>query len=135
MVADKTHTFSTSSQVTGKVYAANYAAPTPANLTTAVSDMQTAYTDAAGRSQWVKWRFEPRDGAKMLTAEEMAAAPRDFLEETLSERLKSGPVEWDMIVTLGESGDPTDNPTLLWPAGRREVRAGTLTLTSSAPMA
>jgi hypothetical protein len=31
------------------VYAADYAIPTPATLTTAVSDMQTAYTDAAGR--------------------------------------------------------------------------------------
>ena len=41
--------FSTSSHVTGKVYAANYAAPTPSMLTTAVGDMQTAYTDAAGR--------------------------------------------------------------------------------------
>ena len=30
--------------------AANYAAPTPAGLTTAVLDMQTAYTDAAGRT-------------------------------------------------------------------------------------
>lgn len=42
--------FSTSSQVTGKVYAPDYAAPTPANLTTAVSNMETAYTDAAGRA-------------------------------------------------------------------------------------
>jgi hypothetical protein len=32
------------------VYAANYAVPTPAKMTTAVSDMQTAYTDAAGRT-------------------------------------------------------------------------------------
>lgn len=49
LVADKTNTFSTSTQVVGKVYAANYASPTPVNLTTAVSNMQTAYTDAAGR--------------------------------------------------------------------------------------
>ncbi len=42
--------FATSAQVVGKVYAANYANPTPANLTTAVANMQTAYTDAAGRS-------------------------------------------------------------------------------------
>jgi hypothetical protein len=41
--------YATSSQVTGNVYAADQAAPTPINLTTAVSDMQTAYTDAAGR--------------------------------------------------------------------------------------
>ncbi len=42
--------FATSAQVTGDVYAPDYAAPTPVNLTTAVGDMQTAYTDAAGRS-------------------------------------------------------------------------------------
>jgi hypothetical protein len=41
--------FATSAQVTGKAYAADYAATTPVNLTTAIGDMQTAYTDAAGR--------------------------------------------------------------------------------------
>ena len=50
LVADPTNVFSTSSYVTGKLYAANYAVPTPANLTTAVSDMQTAFTDAAART-------------------------------------------------------------------------------------
>jgi hypothetical protein len=49
LVADSTNTFSRSPQVTGKIYAANYASPTPANLTTAVSNMEAAYTDAAGR--------------------------------------------------------------------------------------
>ena len=42
--------FATSAQVTGNVYAPGYAAPTPANLTTAVGSMEAAYTDAAGRS-------------------------------------------------------------------------------------
>lgn len=42
--------FSTSATVTGKVYASDYAVPSPTNLTTAVSDMQTAYTDAMGRA-------------------------------------------------------------------------------------
>lgn len=42
--------FSTSAQVTGNVYAPGYANPTPANLTTAVLDMQNAYTDAMGRA-------------------------------------------------------------------------------------
>jgi hypothetical protein len=41
---------STSTQVTGQVFAADYGAPTPTNMTTAVSDMQTAFTDAAGRA-------------------------------------------------------------------------------------
>jgi hypothetical protein len=50
LTPDPSGTFSTSSQVTGKIYAANYASPTPSNLTTAIGDMQTAYTDAAGRT-------------------------------------------------------------------------------------
>jgi hypothetical protein len=42
--------FSTSALVTGNIYAPGYAAPTPANLTTAVGNMEAAYTDAAGRT-------------------------------------------------------------------------------------
>lgn len=41
--------YATSPQITGKVYAADMASPTPSNLTTAVENMLTAYTDAAGR--------------------------------------------------------------------------------------
>jgi hypothetical protein len=41
--------YATSAQVTGSIYAADMAAPTPINLTTAVNNMDSAYTDAAGR--------------------------------------------------------------------------------------
>jgi hypothetical protein len=48
LTADATNTFSTSPQLTGKAYASDYAAPTPGNLTTAVGDMELAFTHAAG---------------------------------------------------------------------------------------
>lgn len=41
--------YATSSQVTGKIFAADMVSPTSINLTTAVNDMTTAYNDAAGR--------------------------------------------------------------------------------------
>ncbi len=50
MTADSTNVFSRSAQVTGKLYAADYAVPSPSNMTTAVSDMETAFTDASGRA-------------------------------------------------------------------------------------
>ncbi len=50
LITDSSNTFSRSSLITGKIYAADYAVPTPALMTTAISDMQTAYTDAAGRT-------------------------------------------------------------------------------------
>jgi hypothetical protein len=46
---DSTGEFSTSAQVVGHLFAASYAVPTPATLTTAISDMGTAFTDATGR--------------------------------------------------------------------------------------
>ena len=50
LIMDVSNTFATSSLVTGKVYASDYYPPTPAYLTTAISDMETAFTDAAGRT-------------------------------------------------------------------------------------
>ena|SRR6185312_6104928 len=50
LIADSTNVFSTSAQVTGKVYAADDAVPTPSSLTTAIADMSLAFTDAAGRA-------------------------------------------------------------------------------------
>jgi len=50
LVLDGSGTFSTSSQVSGHIFAADYTSPTPSTLTTAISDMNAAYTDAAGRA-------------------------------------------------------------------------------------
>ena len=52
MTADPSNVYSTSASVVApaKIYAADYAVPTPANLTSAIGGMETAYVDAAGRS-------------------------------------------------------------------------------------
>jgi hypothetical protein len=50
LTIDSAGAFATSAQITGHVFAADYAVPTPANLTAAISDMQLAFTDAAGRA-------------------------------------------------------------------------------------
>jgi len=50
LIMDAGNEFSTSSLVTGQVFAADYAVDTPTYLTTAVADMMTAYNDGAGRT-------------------------------------------------------------------------------------
>ncbi len=52
LIADSTNAFATSVSVASpwRIYASDYAPPTPSNLTTAILSMQTAYADAAGRS-------------------------------------------------------------------------------------
>lgn len=50
LVRDASNQFSTAVNVTGRIYSADLSVPTPANLTSSISNMETAYTDAAGRS-------------------------------------------------------------------------------------
>lgn len=48
LIMDASGQFSTTSLVTGHAYAADYAVPTPAKMTTAIGDMETAFTTANG---------------------------------------------------------------------------------------
>src|SRR5882672_3638510 len=93
------------------------------------------FINKTGKITNVRFRFVPHDGEKQLSGAELKSMPRDFLEKALNERLEKGPAGWDMILTIGEPGDPENNPTILWHAGRRELKAGTLTITSAIPSA
>jgi len=68
LVTKPHNVFSSSAQVTGRIYAADYAVPSPSNLTTAVGDMQTAFTDAAGRAPRVTELGAGNIGGQTLTA-------------------------------------------------------------------
>ena len=85
------------------------------------------------KSTPVRWRFVPKDGEKRLSDAELAASPPDFLEKRLIERVKQGRVQWDMVLTIGAPGDPLNNPTQLWPADRKELTIGTLTVSTATP--
>lgn len=81
----------------------------------------------------VKWQFVPEDGVKRLTDAELGSSPARFLDEDLIAKTKKGPVRWTMMLTIGEPGDEQNNPTIYWPADRKKIEAGVLTLTSATP--
>ncbi|KAJ6448217.1 hypothetical protein C8R45DRAFT_948125 [Mycena sanguinolenta] len=54
LTLDSTGQFSTSAEITGKLFAASYPAPIPSTLTAAIGDMGTAFTDAAGLYKWTR---------------------------------------------------------------------------------
>jgi len=87
---------STSAQVTGNIFAFDYAVPTPTKVTTASTDMGLAYTDAAGRPAGVG-PFLNLGGGTLTT-----------------QTLAPGVYTWGTAVTLGPaqiltlSGSSTD---------------------------
>jgi hypothetical protein len=86
--------FSTSAQVTGNVYASDYAVPSPNNLTVAIGDMMTAYTTAAGR-------VNP-------DYTELAAGAIGGLT------LPPGLYKWSNTVTIGSDVTLSGGPTDVW---------------------
>ena len=108
--------------------------PPPSYANSAFFGIHTfKFIDKDNKTTLVKWRFVPEDGEKELTNAELTSMPRDFLEQALIDRVKQGPVKWDMWVTIGEPGDPETYPTVLWPSDRKELKAGTLTFTAATP--
>jgi catalase len=91
------------------------------------------YIGKDNKTTLVRWRFVPADGVKRLTDAQLKSMPRDFLAQELIDRTKKSPVRWEMLVTIGQPGDTETDPTVLWPANRKEFKAGTLTISSATP--
>src|SRR5947209_3376046 len=50
--------------------------------------------------------------------------------QTCALPISAGPVGFRLLLTIAEAGDPTDDPTVEWPEGRRRIEAGRLELTA-----
>ena len=91
------------------------------------------FIDASNKTTLVRWQFVAEDGVKRLTDAELGTMPARFLDDDLIAKTKKGPVRWNMMLTIGEAGDEQNNPTVYWPAERKKIQAGVLTLTSATP--
>jgi catalase len=91
------------------------------------------FVDGAGKRQPFRFKFVPVDGVKHLPLAEAAKMPPDFLIDELPKRLSQGKVAFRVMAQLAKPGDQTRDPTQAWPANRKMVDLGTITLTAAAP--
>ncbi len=78
----------------------------------------------------VRFAWKPVAGVRNT---DPAAPPQDnYLQGELRDRLKQWPARFLLMMTIGETGDALDDPTIPWPAKRVRVVMGTLTLTKVA---
>jgi catalase len=91
------------------------------------------FIDAAGAGRFVRYRILPEAGNEYLTTEEAAAKHANFLMEGLATQLAAGPVNMQLWVQLAEEGDVTDDATTQWPANRKQVLLGVISLTGLVP--
>jgi len=85
------------------------------------------FINAAGDSTPIRWILTPM---QPFEAASIASAPQDknYLFDALIAAIHRQPLRWHLIVIIGQPGDPTNDATIPWPAGREQVDVGTLTL-------
>ena len=90
------------------------------------------FVDTQGRSQAVRWQFEPEAAFAALDPATLDKQPRDFLFDDLLARIGKGPLRWHMVVVVANPGDRTDNATIRWTGPHRQLDVGTLVLDRAA---
>ena len=88
--------------------------------------------NAAGARQAVRYQIVP-EKLVHLDAADAAKRPPNFLMEELPERMKHGPVTFQLKAQLAAPGDPTSDATKPWPADRKLVDLGVVTVEKVVP--
>jgi catalase len=89
---------------------------------------------ADGTRQAFRYHWVPTvEGQRNVTRGNAGIWPPQYLIEELKQRIKRGPVQWDLVFDLAKDGDPTNDQTARWPASRPKLKAGVLTLTEEHP--
>jgi catalase len=85
------------------------------------------FINATGESIPVRWLMKPM---QTFEAADTASAPQDknYLFDALIAQVHHRPLQWQLMVIIGQPDDPTNDATIAWPAGREQVDVGTLTL-------
>lgn len=91
------------------------------------------FVNSRGVKQAGRYKLLPVAGLQDLSETEAKTKSPNYLVEELKTRLAKGPVKYRMIVQLPNPGDPTHDPSLVWPEDRRTVDVGVLSVTSVVP--
>lgn len=86
------------------------------------------FVNTAGASPPVRWSMAAVDPFEPEPSVQPAAQDGNYLFDALIARIGQAPVQWRLVVTTGQAGDPTDDATIPWPSNRQHTDVGTLTI-------
>ncbi len=87
------------------------------------------FTNKDGVSRFGRYTFVPEAGEEHLDAATAKGKSAGYLFDDLAERIAQGPIKFKIMVQVAEDGDEVNDATVHWPAERKVVELGTLTLT------
>jgi catalase len=86
------------------------------------------FINASGAILSVRWSMVPVQAFDPISATDPGKADKSYLFEALIASIRSHPLQWRLVVTVGAPGDPTADATIAWPQDRQQIDLGTLTI-------
>lgn len=86
------------------------------------------FINANGVVTAVRWSMVPVQAFEAFDAMNHDEVDKNYLFDALITAIHSHPLQWHLIVTIGQPGDPTNDATIPWPPERQQVDVGTLTV-------
>ena len=105
-----------------RTYPASYASATYFGINS------IKFTNAKGKSTFVRYRYVPRVAEHYLTPDERKTQSPSYLQDEIIARIAKGTVVYDWYAQIAESGDKIEDPSIAWPETRKLVKLGTVTL-------
>lgn len=82
-----------------------------------------------------RYQIVPLAGEEFLPDDEAAAVGPNYLMDELAQRVAVRPAKFRLLLQVADKEDATNDPTVVWPAGRQLVELGTLSITRVVPEA
>lgn len=90
------------------------------------------FTNKDGKAAFVRYQIVPSGGEHYLSEADAKAAAASYLSDEIKKRVGEGPVSFNLVAQIADAGDKVDDPSIAWPADRKTVSLGTISLTKSA---
>ncbi len=91
------------------------------------------FTTVQGESRAVRYQFVPAAGEHYLSDAALKGKSPDYLMTEIQARVASQPITFTWWAQLAEEGDVIDDPATAWPASRKRVRLGVVTIEQAGP--
>jgi catalase len=86
------------------------------------------FVAATGAVSNVRWAMVPNEPFAADDPADAGERAKNYLFDALITALQHEPLQWHLMITIAQPGDPTNDATLTWPLERPQVDVGTLTI-------
>ena len=86
------------------------------------------FINASGATVPVRWSMVPVQPFEPINTTDPGKSDKNYLFDALIANVHRHPLQWRLVVTIGQPADPTNDATIPWPPDRDQIDMGTLTI-------